>query len=396
VLKATATAGSPTWGSVDWGELTGKPTSYTPPIATSGALGGVKIGSNVSVDANGVISVAAPYTHPTGDGNKHVPADSGTNANKVLKATSTAGAPTWGSVDWTELSSKPTTFAPSAHTHAISDVTNLSSTLSDKASLSSANTFSYNGVAVKIQPSSSAGANAVLLQLNNSTGASLVTMGTNGTGETQAKVVINGDLEVTGATVQKSTQDIQGDMNVTGNLNVTGNATLGDSTADQTTVKGDLRLEGNLLPIGRYLEVARLPIFGIADDFQFETDATTFQDLISHFSTFDTLGGSVFEAPNSGSTRYYRLMVSYSSSGTDDSTLRIIQEGTTTEVVSFALPAVNGSSDANFGLGSKARSWMSTHFSTTYTGSTTFQAKKNISGSVAIRYIEIIAYDYYA
>jgi hypothetical protein len=185
-------------------------------------------------------------------------------------------------------------------------------------------------------------------------------------------------------------------MNVTGNLNVTGNATLGDSTADQTTVKGDLRLEGNLLPIGRYLEVARLPIFGIADDFQFETDATTFQDLISHFSTFDTLGGSVFEAPNSGSTRYYRLMVSYSSSGTDDSTLRIIQEGTTTEVVSFALPAVNGSSDANFGLGSKARSWMSTHFSTTYTGSTTFQAKKNISGSVAIRYIEIIAYDYYA
>jgi len=35
------------------------------------------------------------YTHPTGDGNKHVPADSGTSNGKLLTATSTAGSPTW-------------------------------------------------------------------------------------------------------------------------------------------------------------------------------------------------------------------------------------------------------------------------------------------------------------
>jgi hypothetical protein len=35
------------------------------------------------------------YTHPTGDGNKHVPADSGTSTGKLLTATSTAGSPTW-------------------------------------------------------------------------------------------------------------------------------------------------------------------------------------------------------------------------------------------------------------------------------------------------------------
>jgi hypothetical protein len=38
--------------------------SYSLPIATSSTLGGVKQGSNVTIDANGVISVAAPYSLP--------------------------------------------------------------------------------------------------------------------------------------------------------------------------------------------------------------------------------------------------------------------------------------------------------------------------------------------
>lgn len=41
-----------------------------------------------------------------------------------------------GSVEWTAVLNKPTTFAPSAHTHAISDVTNLQTTLNGKAALS--------------------------------------------------------------------------------------------------------------------------------------------------------------------------------------------------------------------------------------------------------------------
>jgi hypothetical protein len=38
--------------------------SYTLPAATASKLGGVKIGSNVSIDESGVISVAAPYSLP--------------------------------------------------------------------------------------------------------------------------------------------------------------------------------------------------------------------------------------------------------------------------------------------------------------------------------------------
>lgn len=40
-------------------------------------------------------------------------------------------------VDWTNIDNKPTTFAPAAHTHAISDVTGLASALAGKANASS-------------------------------------------------------------------------------------------------------------------------------------------------------------------------------------------------------------------------------------------------------------------
>lgn len=41
------------------------PAPYSLPTAAADTLGGVKIGSNVSIDENGVISVAAPYSLPT-------------------------------------------------------------------------------------------------------------------------------------------------------------------------------------------------------------------------------------------------------------------------------------------------------------------------------------------
>ena len=54
----------PTLFSGDYNDLTNKPTipnAYTLPTATSSVLGGVKIGSNVSI-TDGVISVAAPFS----------------------------------------------------------------------------------------------------------------------------------------------------------------------------------------------------------------------------------------------------------------------------------------------------------------------------------------------
>lgn len=96
--------------------------AYVLPAASAGALGGVKTGANVTIDANGVISVAAPYSHPVGDGNLHVPATGTTSSLKVLKAGATAGSSAWAFVDWAELTGKPSTFAPSGHSHLWADL----------------------------------------------------------------------------------------------------------------------------------------------------------------------------------------------------------------------------------------------------------------------------------
>lgn len=39
-----------------WANITGKPTTFTPPIATPSLLGGIKVGANLTIDANGVLS----------------------------------------------------------------------------------------------------------------------------------------------------------------------------------------------------------------------------------------------------------------------------------------------------------------------------------------------------
>jgi hypothetical protein len=73
--------------------------------ASTTAYGVVEIGSGINV-ASGVIS------HPTGDGNLHVPATSTTNNLKVLKSGATAGSAAWGSVAYSELTGTPTAFNP--------------------------------------------------------------------------------------------------------------------------------------------------------------------------------------------------------------------------------------------------------------------------------------------
>jgi hypothetical protein len=75
---------------------------------------------------DGIAPGANNYTHPTGDGNLHVPATGTTNNGKVLKAGSTAGSIAWGNVAFSELTGKPTTLsgygitdaAPSSHVGA--------------------------------------------------------------------------------------------------------------------------------------------------------------------------------------------------------------------------------------------------------------------------------------
>lgn len=42
--------------SVTWGNVGGKPSTFTPPVASISVLGGIKVGSNLSIDSNGVLS----------------------------------------------------------------------------------------------------------------------------------------------------------------------------------------------------------------------------------------------------------------------------------------------------------------------------------------------------
>ena len=78
------------------------PEEYTLPIATAEALGGIKVGAGLSINPE------------TG----------------VLNAT---GGGTADSVDWANITSKPSTFTPSAHNHPISEVTDLQTNLDAKA-----------------------------------------------------------------------------------------------------------------------------------------------------------------------------------------------------------------------------------------------------------------------
>lgn len=42
--------------TISWGNVTGKPSTFTPPIASNSVLGGIKVGNNLSIDANGTLN----------------------------------------------------------------------------------------------------------------------------------------------------------------------------------------------------------------------------------------------------------------------------------------------------------------------------------------------------
>lgn len=72
------------------------PTNTTYSAATTGAAGLMSAADKSKLD--GVAAGANAYTHPTSDGNKHVPATGTTNSGKFLRAGSTAGSAAWGAL----------------------------------------------------------------------------------------------------------------------------------------------------------------------------------------------------------------------------------------------------------------------------------------------------------
>lgn len=129
----------------DWTEAG---SGYSLPIASDTVLGGVKVGSGLAIDGAGVLStvlqtvkvngnslvissnavdilIAAGtsngqikvndsditiYTHPTDDGDLHVPANGTNNNGKILTANGTAGSYSWqtNAPLWANIQDKPT------------------------------------------------------------------------------------------------------------------------------------------------------------------------------------------------------------------------------------------------------------------------------------------------
>lgn len=127
-------------GTINWSSLTGTPTTTAgygitdaAPLAHVGAGGAAHANATTSVAGfqsaadktklDGIAAGANSYTHPSGDGNLHIPATGTSNSGKVLKAGATAGSGAWANVDYSEIVNKPATFTPTAHVHAAADIT---------------------------------------------------------------------------------------------------------------------------------------------------------------------------------------------------------------------------------------------------------------------------------
>ncbi|MDR1701330.1 MAG: hypothetical protein LBR56_00980 [Sporomusaceae bacterium] len=102
VLKAGATAGSLSWGTLTSADVGAAPAGH---VGATGAAHGAATSSVAGFMAaadksklDGIAAGATKYTHPAGDGNLHIPATGTTNNNKVLTAGSTAGSLSWKTI----------------------------------------------------------------------------------------------------------------------------------------------------------------------------------------------------------------------------------------------------------------------------------------------------------
>lgn len=120
-LATVATSGS-------YADLSNKPSipaAYSLPVATATVLGGVKQGSNVTIDADGAVSVAAPVTTLAAGAITGLAAVATSGAYADL-----SGKPSLFSGSYADLTNTPASFAPSAHNQAWSTITSTPTTLS--------------------------------------------------------------------------------------------------------------------------------------------------------------------------------------------------------------------------------------------------------------------------
>ncbi len=156
----------------------------------------LKEGNNIDIAVSGkVVTVnnTYSYTHPTGDGNLHVPTTGTSNSGKVLKAGSTAGSLAWGTLTPTDVGALPTSHeGQGGSVHA--DVTTSASGF-----MSAADKTKLNGIAVGAQTNQNA---VQSIQAVTSAGTSIGTAAAaTATDTIQLKEGSNIDIAVSGKTL---------------------------------------------------------------------------------------------------------------------------------------------------------------------------------------------------
>lgn len=246
--------------------------TYSLPIASDTLLGGVKVGSGLAIDGAGVLSTVLQtvkvngsslvissnavdiliavgtsngqikvngsditiYTHPTGDGNLHIPANGTTNNGKILTAGASAGTYTWETNTplWVNIQNKPTS--------AVTDID--------------------NAVSLRHTQNTDTGTASATFLLDNDNGTNGVMLKASA-GELQLRTNTDGayanlrvkDLYVEGTqTIIHSTDVNIGDTNITLNADITtfaqnsnGGLSIKRLMADNTTRK-DAVIEYNV------------------------------------------------------------------------------------------------------------------------------------------------------
>lgn len=161
---------------------------------------------------------------------------------------------------------------------------------------------------------------------------------------------------------------------------------------DTLQVVGDIISSGKIVQTGKYYEVARVPLFGLAGDIQFQSDSTTWEDVTPKlYWLFDfTNGRTVLPPVPSGATRKYKLRIAYSQDNASyQATIRLITEDLATTAISWNLYKFTGgilgdrmyAESPEFTQGDTTKHWK---IQAMITG-----------GNISIHYVELVAYDVY-
>lgn len=168
---------------------------------------------------------------------------------------------------------------------------------------------------------------------------------------------------------------------------------------DDVEITGGLYLTGGLTQKGKLMEVGRMPIFGIAGDLQYQSDAKAWEDVTANlYSLFST----TYALPSvpSGATRKYKLQIAFSDSGVAagaNGYVRLYNKTKSSELTKFSLGYVQGANDSSRRFAVSPEFTAADNLDHYVLQAQIQNAAGNYAGAgeITIMYVELIAYDVY-